>query len=194
MESAYKNLKRPRQTELFANQNIKLSFGGSSRKGNPKIARPFSTKHFMHVVLKSEKAYGEYSLLHFERNIIKLSKSLGRRLGVEIKDIVVMGNHIHLLVKCLKRSALANFLRAFSGILVRKIIGAEKGMALQDGARLKIGEFFTCRPFSRVVAAGKKSFVTLKRYFDLNRLEKLGWSKNEGRSFIKGPSLTRIHL
>lgn len=170
---------RAEQTDFFSNPVLKLSkrhahtssFGGSSLKSHPKTARPFSTKHLMHVVLKSERAKGPRSFLRIERELIALAKTLGIALNVQIKDIVVMTNHVHLSIKVSHRRAFHAYLRALGGLIVRKLLKTEKGNPTS------VKNFFTGRPFSRIVAAGRKSFAALARYFALNRLEKRGFRK-----------------
>lgn len=130
----------------------------------------------MHVVLKSEKATGTYSFLRQERGLISLIRNLGAKLGVQVKDAVVMGNHIHLSLRVHQRRAFKNYMRSLPGLIARKILKAEKGRAS------KLRHFFTGRPYSRIVAQGYKSFQALREYFELNRLEKLGFSKEESRS------------
>lgn len=166
--------------DLFSKKVIETNFGGSQKKGNPKTARPVSTKQLMHVVLKSDKAVGSTSFLRFERNILVLAKNLSLNAGVQIKDMVVMGNHIHIALKCNRRGALTVFLRALCGIIARKVLSAEKGTPSS------IQGFFSGRPFSRIVAIGRKSYLTIRDYFQLNRLEKLGWSQEAGRNLLAG--------
>jgi REP element-mobilizing transposase RayT len=158
-------------------RNLKCHFGGSNLKSNPKKARPISTKDLMHVVVKSELAQGRYSFLNFERTLLSLLKGLAVRLNVEVCDVVVMRNHIHLALRVRSRRAFQNYLRALTGLVARKVLGAEKNRP----SHLK--KFFKGRPFSRIVAAGKRSFRILANYFSLNRLEKRGFSKSESRAW-----------
>ncbi len=179
--------KRNLQPDLFFTSKNKsqTSFGGSDLTSNPKTARPISTKDLMHVVLKSEKACGPHSFLKIERKIISMAQKLSQKINIQVKDIVVMGNHIHLSLKAGSRRAFQNYLRALSGLIARKTLGAEKFNASA------ICDFFVGRPFSRIVAQGYKSFQGLRNYFELNRLEKKGFSKNESRELgLVGKSST----
>lgn len=142
-------------------------------------ARPFSTKHFMHVVLKSDLAKGQQCFLRIERELLCLIKSLALKLNIRIQDVVVMSNHIHLSLKISHRRALHSYLRSLSGLIVRKIFHAEKS---RPKTLVDPKKFFTGRPFSRVVAGGRKSFTTLQEYFNLNRIEKLGIPKVVSRA------------
>ena len=158
-------------------QNHKCSFGGSGIKSNPKTARPISTKDLMHVVLKSDLAKNQYRFIRFERELIALLHKLALKLNIEVRDVVVMSNHIHLSLRAKSRRAFQNYLRSISGLIARKVLGAQKN----SPSALK--QFFKGRPFSRIVASGYKSFRALKTYFDLNRLEKCGFSKSESRAW-----------
>ncbi len=89
---------------------IRAKASGAKASGatvsNPKTARPVSCKHANHVVLKSYKAIGSRSFIRHERWILNKSRSLATRLGVELKDIVVHSNHIHLLLRVSRRRGL----------------------------------------------------------------------------------------
>lgn len=178
-KSRKKYVHKPQLDLFVCRQPNKMSFGGNCIKSHPKIARPFSSKHLIHVILKSERASGAFSFYNFEREILKILRNLERSLGVSVKDVVVMGNHIHLSLKTNSRRAFQTFLKATSGLIARCVLKAEKGRASL------IKNFFAGRPFSRIVAQGRKSFEILENYFQLNRLEKAGCGRKEGRSFLK---------
>ena len=131
----------------------------------------------MHVVLKSDLATGAHSFLRIERQIVSLIQKLGLNLNVQVCDVVVMGNHIHLSLRVKSRRAFQNYLRALSGLIARKVLGAEKN------CRAKLRNFFRGRPFSRIVASGRKAFTDLRNYFELNRLERRGFSKAQSREW-----------
>jgi REP element-mobilizing transposase RayT len=164
---------RKKQLDFFNLTIPKSAFGGSHLKSHPKCARPISCKDLMHVVLKSEKAKGALSFARIEREIQQLARKLGLKLGVKINDIVVMSNHIHLSIRVMSRRAFKAFLRSLSALIIRKLC---KGMVTGKNF------FFNGRPFSRIIASGRRSYATINRYFDLNRLEKIGFSKTESLS------------
>ncbi len=175
---------RRKQLDLFLQnkKNPDPFFGGSDLKSNPKVARPISTKDYMHVVLKSDLAKGPLSFLRIERIIISLVQNLGARLNVKVKDVVAMSNHIHLAIKVRHRRHFKAYLRALTGLIVRKIIRIKKTLKVDKENSSDIEKFFKGRPFSRIVNSGRKSFGILMRYFELNRLEKCGYSKAESRA------------
>ena len=86
-----------------------------------------------------------------------------------------MRNHIHLAIRVKSRRRFQNYLRALGGVIARKVLGAEKN------SRAKLRNFFKGRPFSRIVASGRKSFRDLANYFELNRWERRGFSKERSR-------------
>ncbi len=183
------------QQNLFHSNNFSKniqSFGGAPAQGagrsNPKTARPVSCKHANHVVLKSYRATGACSFLRNERWILEKAKSLAPKLGVDLKDIVVQANHIHLLLRVSRRRAFFAYLRALCGLIVRKITSKERGLAraafhktTRSRANGNSEKFFAGRPFSRIVSLGRKSYKAIKDYFELNRLEKIGYSKEFSR-------------
>lgn len=99
---------------------------------------------------------------------------MAAKLGVQVKDVVVMSNHVHLLLKFRARRSFRAFVSGVSGMLARKILGAERGK--KSDSKLFVG-----RPFSRIVNMARRSYLAIKRYFDLNRLERRGYSKRVSR-------------
>ncbi|MEO5668483.1 MAG: transposase [Bdellovibrionota bacterium] len=144
------------------------SFGGSLLKNShAKKARPLSSKQALHIVLRSDWARGERSLLKNERVIQNTILKIGRKNGVRVYRVSNAGNHLHLLVRFTKRRALQNFLRSSCGLIARKMLGAERGSPHQDS-------FWSQRPFTRIVSWGR-DFNSVLAYVKLNTLEALGF-------------------
>ena len=77
----------------------KLEFGGSlNKKSNPKTARMISTKHAMHLVLRSDLAKGSRSLLNFRLQIDQILQKQANDCQVKIYQKANAGNHLHLLI------------------------------------------------------------------------------------------------
>jgi REP element-mobilizing transposase RayT len=162
MMPKHKNLR------LF-NDSVPRQFGGSLLKGNPRRARPLSTKHAIHLVLKSQWAYGEKSLLH-ERNCERVTRIVHRqakRTGVRIYHFVNVGNHLHLVIRIQSKVLFKgkhdfhSFIRAISGLIARQALKAERNSA-------KNVKFWVARPFTRLISWGiDYNFVT--RYMGKNR-------------------------
>jgi REP element-mobilizing transposase RayT len=169
-----------------------LSFGGSLlKKSHAKVSRPLSSKQALHIVLRTDWARGEHSLLKKEREIKNTLLKLGRKHGVRVYRIANAGNHLHLLVRFTKRHGLQNFLRGACGIIARKMLGRERGLALgekgserphgSDGTKsasprstAQAQRFWSQRPFTRIVSWGR-DFNAVLAYVKLNTLEALGF-------------------
>lgn len=162
MAPKYRNL------QLF-NDSVPRLFGGSLLKGNPKQARPLSTKHAIHLVLKSHRAYGQNSLLH-ERNCERVSRIVhhqAKQRSIRIYHFVNVGNHLHVVIRIQSKSIVCgkqefhSFIRAISGLIARQVLKAERNSA-------KNVQFWVARPFSRLITWGRDyNFVT--RYMGKNR-------------------------
>src|SRR5947209_7277270 len=93
------------QAELFTQQSPprlkdharrnKLEHGGGIRKGKRKLARPIDSKRAMHLVLKSERAKGHWSMLRpqYTRNIRRIADKAAQKNGVRIYKFANSGNH-----------------------------------------------------------------------------------------------------
>ncbi|MEO5667476.1 MAG: hypothetical protein ABIR96_05415 [Bdellovibrionota bacterium] len=170
-----------------------LSFGGSLLKSShAKISRPLSSKQALHIVLRSDGAKNDRSMLRHERVIKNTLIKLGRKHGVKIYRVANAGNHLHLLVRFTQRRGLQNFLRGSCGLIARKMLGAERGRAKKWDTYLKPGvenskatprdrptlpvreSFWSQRPFTRIVSWGQ-DFNSVLAYVKLNTLEALGF-------------------
>ncbi len=162
-------------------------FGGSKFKGNPKTKRPFSSRHYTHLILKSTKARGTHSFLarKHQKRVNQAVRRLAGHFGVELREYANVGNHLHLLVKARRREQLCGYLRALSGVLVRIVMNCQKGNPMRRaGQRLGVrgamsgrgvdaainGEkFWDARPFTKIVAIGVRPFQNIRKYLEKNR-------------------------
>lgn len=143
------------------------AFGGEIQKGKRKTFRPIDPKSTIHLVLKSSRAKGGWSLLH-RRNKIRIQDLLeeqARENGIKVYQYSNMGNHLHLLIKTKSRAGFQKFLRVFSGRVAMLVTGARKGNAQ--------GKFWDALAFTRIVRWGK-DFARVIRYFFKNELERVG--------------------
>lgn len=127
--------------------------GGDLTRGKRKTARPFNTKAPLHLVLKSTRAKGSWSMLH-RRHRAKVQAMIytyAARFKVRIYRASNVGNHLHLLVKAKDRKNLADFLRVLAGRVAVTITGAQKGVK-------KIGKFWDSLCWSRLVNWGRDFF------------------------------------
>jgi len=155
----------------FHSQSIKKmrQFGGSLLKqSNAKTARPLSTKHAMHVVLRSSQAKGEWSLrsLKNQKTVEKITRNLAKKYGIKIYEYANVGNHLHLLIKLGNRFTFAPFIRSLSGSIALKVTGSNKLKALKE-------KFWDFRPWTRILE-WKKAYSIAKDYVIQNHLEAIG--------------------
>jgi REP element-mobilizing transposase RayT len=153
--------------EKFYSKNRKKYFGGELLKGNARGKRPMTRSSALHLVLRSDIAKGNYSLLHPTRaKAIQLLKAkFSRKFGVKIYRYANSGNHIHLLVRPHNRYAYSNFIKTISGLIARLTLGVERGKA-------KGLKFWSVKPFSRIVEFGK-DYKGVCAYILQNTLESL---------------------
>jgi REP element-mobilizing transposase RayT len=158
-------MRRRKQIQFEGSEFIKpnSSFGGSLLKNShAKRSRPLDSKLPIHLSLRAHKSvmrlYKTISLV--DDQVEKTCK----KHGVRIYRYANVGNHLHLVIKIPQRRRWNAFIRELTGRiaqLVRQKLGSE-------------GEFWTQRPFSRIVAGWGKAFQTAKDYVYLN------WCEGEG--------------
>lgn len=151
-------------------KKLSQGFGGSLLKGaNARNARPFSSKHALHLVLRSDIARGSLSMRH-KKNIKQVDNTIKRQAahwGVRIYKYANVGNHLHILLRPRSRRRLNGFTRSISGLIARKVMGAERG-------KKSTQKFWQARPFTRVVQWGAP-FQRVKKYVETNIKEALGF-------------------
>lgn len=162
-------------------------------RGNPgsrKRIRPFHRKQALHVTLRSSQAKGAWSFLKHDNYflILELLESLKRNFEITIEKQSINSNHLHLLLRAKTKEDLSGFLRSLSGLIVRKITGAERGCRLESEKRAgKARKFWDQRPFSRIVVFGK-DFANVVKYIAMNINESIG-DRSLGRYFGKSKVL-----
>jgi len=141
--------------------------GGESGRGRRKLERPLSSKRWIHLVLKSDKAKGRLSLLTATNQIYvrRLIYAKGKQFGIAIADYANVGNHLHLKIRCTSRVAFQRFLRSVTTQIARKVTGARRGK--------KFGRFWQHLAYTRVLQSALEE-LRLKGYFVANRREAIG--------------------
>lgn len=170
--------KRSRQLSLFSPRQRRAhgwdgQYGGDSRPGMRKVLRPIHPGLHLHVVLRSERARGDRSLLH-RRHRSGVEATVYRtaaRAGVRVVRFENVGNHLHLLVRVSERAALGAFLRGAAGVIARRVLGRERGQA---GSRKVRRSFWDGTAYTRVVSWGRE-LRALRAYLDKNQLEAVGF-------------------
>ena len=145
----------------------RLEHGGDTRRGLRKLARPIDVRRPMHLVLRSLRARGGWSLRRPDvASIVSHTiRRFAERYRIRVYEFANAGNHIHLLVRTKCRFALQNFLRTLAGVLARLITGAQKGRP--------VGRFWDKIAYSRVVSWGRE-FFGVRAYVVQNELEARG--------------------
>lgn len=142
-------------------KNYKKSFGGSMLIGKRKSLRPLSTKHPIHLVLKSCQrgvfAPGNQSLE-------KLIRKIAFKYQIKVYDLALNWTHIHFLIRISSRKNYNGFVRELSSLLANKIRLAKPNLTA----------IFTLRPFTRILTWGKQ-FKSVFDYHLLNKLEAVGF-------------------
>lgn len=200
-----KTRRRPSRDGQFALPGFDLkksfAFGGSGdsktkKTSNPKTARYIDPKGFLHLVLRSTLAKGERSFLMRDRTIRKVLQTQAAATGVTIRSFANAGNHLHLIVSPHSRRSFKRFIRASTGLIARKTLGAERnspwrkpsrdrsGAVLTDTARSPT-RFWDARPFTRIVTWGR-DYSGVKNYLELNRVEvATGLDRDSARGLLK---------
>lgn len=149
--------------------------GGKVSVGRRKTERPFSAKAPVHIVLKSKRAKGKWSMLHRknEARITSMIYVYAHRFKVHVYRAANVGDHLHLLVKASERKQLADYLRVLAGRIAVVVSGAKRGVK-------RIGKFWDYLCWSRLVNWGK-DFYHVRRYVTANEVEGIG-GESDGKS------------
>lgn len=165
-----------------------LVHGGEFAKNKRKTERPFDPKQALHVVLRSEKAKGQCSLLHPKHcnHIQSLLVRLKKRWEIKVYRYANVGNHLHLLIQAPSRTVWQRFIREFSGGVAMIVTGARKGHALPRAKKSALPEsaqrgFWDHLVFTRIVQFGR-DFKVVARYVLINLWEASGISM---RKYLK---------
>jgi hypothetical protein len=154
-------MKNPTQLSFF---KIRPDFGGSLLLGKRKEARPLSTKHPLHLILKSEKARGSLSFINHRFALELALSKVASQFKIKIYDKSVNNDHIHMVILFKSKEAYKSFIRVLSAEIVR-IISKKTKTPLKD--------FFTQRPYTKILSWGKQLNITLE-YQILNQMEYFG--------------------
>ena len=134
-----------------------------------KSARPLATKRPVHVVLKSSRAKGNWSLRRKERQVEDCVFKTAKRFNIRIRLYQNVGNHLHLAIQGKHRREIQNFFRVLPQLLAYLVTSTRKGRP--------IGRFWDAPLFTRVVNWGK-DWLNLRAYFEKNRWEMKGMPRD----------------
>lgn len=162
-----------------------LSYGGEllkTRKGRTG-GRPLSTKHSMHLVLRSTKAKGAWSFRTPKNSkaVKEIVSKFSKKYGVQVLSLANVGNHLHFHLQLRSRHAYKAFIRAITSAIAMAVSGLNRWSHKASSAKQK---FWDYRPFTRVVVS-LKGFLNMKDYIEINILEGHGFGRQEARLFIQ---------
>lgn len=150
------------QSFLKAHWDHRFCHGGSlRRKRRGRGQRPLSTKDPLHVVFKIDIAKFPRGLRNPVTHTLinQLIRKYAKRFFVKVEQCSVQRDHIHLLIRCPKRSFFHHFFRVVAGQISQTVTDTQKLW----------GE----RPWSRVIK-GYKSYLIARNYVRLNEKEARG--------------------
>lgn len=110
------------QTSFFKSSRFSKIHGGEPSIGRRRSRRPLTTKSAIHVVLRSDFAYGGRCLIKHHKLIYAILRKASKRFNISIYERAICGNHIHLLVRGKRRIDLQNFFRVVAGHIAQKIL------------------------------------------------------------------------
>lgn len=141
--------------------------------------RPLTAKHTMHLVLRSSKAKGAWSLSrpHNEKKVRAILDRFAFKHHITILKIAVVGNHLHLQIRLIGRAAYMAFIRSTTSAIAMAVTGVSRWNKKTSGP------FWDYRPFTRIVL-GLRQFINLQNYIQINQLEGLGYSRLEAKIIL----------
>lgn len=169
-----------KQLQLIPEFNTRKEHGGTFSVGKRRKQRPLSKKKPLHLVLRSDFAYGSRSLLRHRPLIEKVIAKAKKRFAIRVYEMAVVSNHIHIMIKGHSRQNIQNFFRVVAGHIAQEllrqfpVLPAER--IKRDGAsetREKENKFWQTRIYSRIVGWGRE-YLNVKKYIFKNALEALG--------------------
>jgi hypothetical protein len=142
----------------------KTTLGGTKGSGHAKRARPLAPRTTYHIVLRSEKARGPYSMLRkqHKQTVSRLIYRQAKRFYIRIESYAKVGNHLHIKAYAQGCAEFQNFLRTITCLIARKVTGATRGN--------KFGKFWDGLAFTRMVRTFTEHEI-LRRYIFANILE-----------------------
>ena len=163
------------RTQLKNELEPRANHGGLKSLGKRKTARPFQAKAPLHVVLRSVRAKGIWSMKHRKNHaaILRMIYVYANRFQVKVYRASNTGDHLHLLVKASERKHLADYLRVLAGRVAVTVTGAKRNIK-------RVGRFWDHLYWSRLVNWGR-DFYQVRQY--LRRVAELPPNAYEENDF-----------
>jgi hypothetical protein len=163
------------QLKLF--KKHRSDFGGElqKRRRGRQGSRPISAKHSMHLVLRSTKAIGNWSMLlpKHKAKIKGILNKFAKKYGVVLVSGANVGNHLHLEIRLTNRLTYKPFIRAITAAIAMAITGSSRWTPVRE-------KFWDHRPFSRIAETWRE-ILNLRDYIKINQFE----GKGIGREFAR---------
>lgn len=160
-----------------------LAYGGSllTKRKARQFARPLSTKHTMHLVLRSTRAVGRWSFNRpiNNKNIRGILRKFSSKYCIQLLSLANVGNHIHLHMRLTNRHTYKPFIRAVTSAIAMAITGVSRWRRKTTMS----GSFWDRRPFTRIVI-GRSSFLNVRDYIRINQLEATGYTRQQARQHV----------
>ncbi len=148
------------ESDFAASNKSKKEHGDSLLSGKRKGRRALSTKHAIHLVLKSDLK-GVFNPEN--QRLEQLIRKTAENFHIRIYSTALNWSHIHCVMKIKDRKSYNAFIRVLTSTLAIKI-RKHKNFT---------GKVFTVRPFTRILSWGR-DFKNVVSYLVLNQLESLG--------------------
>ena len=173
----------------FIPNRYRAEYGGSLAIGTRRSRRPLNSRKPVHMVLRSNLAKGERSLLTHYGLVVRTLKRYSRKFHVKVHEYAVCGNHIHILAKGKSRRELQNFFRVLAGQIAQQILNQiplktneRKAFSRVEAElhRKNQRSFWSQSLFTRLVS-GIRDFKNVKNYVMQNTRETFGLVKYKFR-------------
>lgn len=173
--------KKQRQTQfsfLNVNHKHKYSSGGTLRsKKLGRGQRALSCKAPLHLVFKVNQSRLRHKTLRSFQSfklINTIIKKYSAKFYIQIEQITIQNDHLHLLIRTKRRSHFQSFFRVVAGQIAQNFHkeGLLFGLKMTDTS-LKGTDLWKYRPFTRVIR-GYRAYKVVKDYIQLNEKEVIG--------------------
>lgn len=161
-------------------KSARRDHGGALSISKRRSRRPLSTKHPIHLTLRSELAKGPRALTRHRPLVNFILKKSAALFRIRVYQKAICGNHLHFLVRGKRREDLQNFFRVLSGHIAQEILRQhplqETGGAPKEGRGSPLGclknrrKFWDLLLYSRLLTWGRE-FRIVHRYIQQNTLE-----------------------
>ncbi len=154
------------------------AYGGELYKTRQNRARPrpLSTRHSLHLVLRSTQARGPQAFSRHEEKINALLQKFSAKHRIHVYSHAVQSNHLHIHLHVpLGRASYKRFIRGFTAALAMLVTKASRFRPLKQ-------RFWDQRPFTRLVRSAA-AFNRIKKYIRINFLESYGCNRDKARLY-----------